>query len=52
VVNITPRPLYALQVTLVPNEKEGAMVSEPVWTFWRNLVPLPGYEHHTVQPEA
>jgi len=30
-----PRPLYALEITLVPNEKEGGMASEPVWTFWR-----------------
>jgi hypothetical protein len=28
-----PRPLYALEITLVPNENEGGTPTEPVWTF-------------------
>jgi len=30
-----PRSLYALEITLVPNENEGGTAPEPVWTFWR-----------------
>jgi hypothetical protein len=35
VVNIMPRPLYALEITLAPTEKDGGMAPELVWTFWR-----------------
>jgi hypothetical protein len=29
------RPLYALEITLAPNEKEAGMAPESDWTFWR-----------------
>jgi hypothetical protein len=34
-VNIVLRPLYVLEITLVPTEKDGGIAPEPVWTFWR-----------------
>ena len=50
VVNITPPPLFTLEVNPVPIEQEAGWVPETVWTFWRRekyLAPVrsvqPGY---------
>jgi hypothetical protein len=54
VVNIMPRSLYALEITLVPNEKRAEWPQSRSGHFGEgtNLLLLPGYEHCTVQPEA
>jgi len=50
VVNFTPRPLFSWERTPIPAEKDAGWAPEPVWSFWRNLLPLPGFGPRTVQP--